>query len=42
MRATSVIFKKMPKVKKWPLGVDSPNLVTLTATIRDETGTDFS
>jgi hypothetical protein len=29
MWATSVIFKKLPKVNNRPLGENSPNLVTL-------------
>jgi hypothetical protein len=31
MRATSVIYKKLPKVNSRPLGENSPNLVTLLA-----------
>jgi hypothetical protein len=33
MWATSVMFKKMPKVNKRPLGENSPNLVTLSRTL---------
>jgi hypothetical protein len=29
MWVTSVIFKKLPKVNNYPLGENSPNLVTL-------------
>jgi hypothetical protein len=33
MWATSVIFKKLPKVNNRPMGENSPHLVTLSTTL---------